>query len=283
MWVQDYMVYWAKLSGKGADIGRLQRWLLEDPARTSRICNPFCETDHTLLLRSASAAAEAARLTTSATHINVDSTFAAAARAALAAPAAAAAANGGECDAAADAAAAHRAACTALSLATAAFDLRMYEQALALLRRAANEFAAAGLPPERARLLRSQLQFSQAQALHALGKPSDAMQRLESVLKEAQVRSVSSPPPFLPPAAPSPRPLTLSNSLSLPCAPIVLPHASPPCLNDLRQPCGAAKSPSQQPGLRTCRRPPRRPVPASVAAGGYRIRAGTRRMCNSSW
>ena len=86
MRVQDYMVYWAKLSGKGADIGRLQRWLLEDPARTSRICNPFCETDHTLLLRSASAAAEAARLTTSATHINVDSTFAAAARAALAAP-----------------------------------------------------------------------------------------------------------------------------------------------------------------------------------------------------
>eukprot|EP00892_Ulva_mutabilis_P004649 jgi/Ulvmu1/2556/UM014_0006.1 len=171
---QDYMVYWAKLSGKGSDIGRLQRWLLEDPARTARICNPFCETDHTLLLRSASAAAEAARLTTSATHINVDTTFAAAAAAALAGPPAS------------EAAAAHRAACTALSLATAAFDLRMYTEALELLQRATDKFAAAGLPAESANLLRSQLQFSQAQVLHALGKPRDAMQRLENVLKEAQ-------------------------------------------------------------------------------------------------
>lgn len=171
---QDYMVYWAKLSGKGADIGRLQRWLLEDAGRTARICNPFSETDHTLLLRSASAAAEAARLTTSAANINVDGTFAAAVRRALAA--------------APGAGGARQAAHVALALSTAAFDLRMYEQALQLLQRAAKEFAAAGGAAGDARLLHSQLEFSQAQALQALGRPSDAMRVLESVLKEAQVR-----------------------------------------------------------------------------------------------
>lgn len=169
------MVYWAKLSGKGADIGRLQRWLLGDPARAARICNPFCETDHTLLLRSPSAAAEAVRLTTSASNINVDTTFAAAVRRVLAAPAAAAGT------------AARQTAGVVLALSTAAFDLHMYEQALTLLRRAADEFAAAGLPADGARLLHSQLRFAQAQALLALGRPADAMRELESVLKDAQV------------------------------------------------------------------------------------------------
>lgn len=177
---QDYMVYWAKLSGKGADIGRLQRWLLEDPGRTARICNPFSETEHTLLLRSASAAAEAARLTTSAANINVDGTFAAAVRRALAA--------------APGAGGARQAAHVALALSTAAFDLRMHEEALQLLQRAAKEFVAAGGGAGDARLLHSQLEFSQAQALHALGRPSDAMRVLESVLKVAQVGPPAMPP-----------------------------------------------------------------------------------------
>jgi hypothetical protein len=30
----DYMAYWARMSGKGSLIGRLQRWLLEHPVRT---------------------------------------------------------------------------------------------------------------------------------------------------------------------------------------------------------------------------------------------------------
>lgn len=41
---QDYMVYWARMSGKGSRVGRLQRWLLDHPVR-SRRCPLFCSSE----------------------------------------------------------------------------------------------------------------------------------------------------------------------------------------------------------------------------------------------
>lgn len=66
------MVYWARMTGKGSEIGRLQRWLLADIGRAARICNPFSACGHNYLLRSRSATAEAVRLTTSANNVNID-------------------------------------------------------------------------------------------------------------------------------------------------------------------------------------------------------------------
>ena len=70
--VQDYMVYWARMTGKGSEIGRLQRWLLADVGRAARICNPFSACGHSYLLRSRAAAAEAVRLTAAADNVNID-------------------------------------------------------------------------------------------------------------------------------------------------------------------------------------------------------------------
>lgn len=66
------MVYWARMTGKGSEIGRLQRWLLADIGRAARICNPFSACGHSYLLRSRSAIAEAVRLTASASNVNID-------------------------------------------------------------------------------------------------------------------------------------------------------------------------------------------------------------------
>jgi hypothetical protein len=173
---QDYMVYWAKMSGKGADIGRLQRWLLEDPDRAGRICKPFGETSHVLLLRSPATAAEATRLTAFAADVNVDTALSTAVDHVLQQPASA-------LDA--------RRAGYAISLAAAAADLRMHKKALALLRLAGVAYEAV-LPVEKSALIGCQIAFAAAVELMAVGKAEDAMRELEGVLKKAQVPPRSS-------------------------------------------------------------------------------------------
>jgi hypothetical protein len=66
------MVYWARMTGRGAEIGRLQRWLLGDIGRAARICNPFSACGHRYLMRRPAATAEAVRLTGCAKNINID-------------------------------------------------------------------------------------------------------------------------------------------------------------------------------------------------------------------
>ena len=113
--VQDYMVYWARMTGKGSEIGRLQRWLLADVGRAARICNPFSACGHSYLLRSRSAVAEAVRLTVAADNVNIDPVLTATIKDLVASPP-----NSGlEPEVRAG---------FATVLASAALDLRMFEQ-----------------------------------------------------------------------------------------------------------------------------------------------------------
>jgi hypothetical protein len=171
---QDYLVYWARMTGKGAEVGRLQRWLLKDVDRVARICNPWNPTAHCVLLRSCSGTAEAVRLTSAAAHVNIEPALSVATKALLSMP------DGSSMTGEARGGA-------ACSLAAAALDLRRPEQALELLKHALVLFQAC-TPATRFSLIRCQMGFFIAHVLLQLGRPGDAMAELENVLKETQVR-----------------------------------------------------------------------------------------------
>jgi hypothetical protein len=170
--VRDYLVYWARISGKGGDISSLQRWLLARRSVVAHICNPFSQSGFLPLLRPTNSTQE---MTLLARNVRIlsDEAVASAAVAAASTP----------IDT-------PESASYALVLAAAAANVRLLDEAAAVIAAAARWFSSNGGSPA----LECQIRYWAAHILVLCGNPVEGMQQLEGALVLASDPAVAAAP-----------------------------------------------------------------------------------------